>query len=807
MQGGGSHRRSDPDGAAAADGPGSPRPSEPGVCAPVLLPYVRPGRLGGMAVRAANVLCSRRSRFRGRQYSFSWGAWLMGWLLHWLYCSAAFSAGESTSTSAMPTTSGAPTAPAGPAGMGGPAQWWTYRELQASAIVIVLAVILWLVGRATRSRYLKPGYVSGVALLLVALLVTNMLVRVYKKPGQTTLLEAQAMDMSVMRPPVGTVPVATEVVKPTSFAPAVTYTGTVVAYNDEDVFPRVPGTIVAMPVYPGDQVRAGQLLVRLDDREYAGREREAQWDREMAVRARSTSLRESEMAAAARQQAEAGVAKSQQELKVMQREVTTSQSMVKESQSDVQQARHNVEAARRELEAAQAEQEQALAEASMASAGIETAQADVETMKADLAYWEEEIKRAKQLLDTGAYSTDEFQREQSEYKAAQAKVAQAQSMVAEKRQALAAAQAASKRAAAAVAGGQARLAAMQSEADKTEAGLERARSELSTAEARVESAQAEVRAAQAMRDEKAAGVRASTARIAEASAAIPQRAAALSVAQTVRGYTEIRAARPGSVIQRLVSPGVLVQPGAAMLRIAQLDRVRLQAYVSEHDVQSLRVGSRVEARSPKLPRGTLVAQVTSISPSADPTTRTSVVEALVNNPGRALYPGDALSLRLFGAEHASVLTVPSSAIVYRAEATGGPSSSQQATVWLALAQTGPPGKTTYTCTMHPDVHPDQPGKCPKCGMDLVPEKATSGKKAHQVDVTVGASDGQRTEVRAGLKEGDEVIVRGRESLQEGFLVYPVPWTEAGPAGLPPPAMSGGQGSGPAAGGAPGGMKM
>ena len=25
----------------------------------------------------------------------------------------------------------------------------------------------------------------------------------------------------------------------------------------------------------------------------------------------------------------------------------------------------------------------------------------------------------------------------------------------------------------------------------------------------------------------------------------------------------------------------------------------------------------------------------------------------------------------------------------------------------------------YTCTMHPEVKSDKPGKCPKCGMDLV----------------------------------------------------------------------------------------
>lgn len=29
---------------------------------------------------------------------------------------------------------------------------------------------------------------------------------------------------------------------------------------------------------------------------------------------------------------------------------------------------------------------------------------------------------------------------------------------------------------------------------------------------------------------------------------------------------------------------------------------------------------------------------------------------------------------------------------------------------------------TYTCPMHPEVKSDKPGKCPKCGMELVKAK-------------------------------------------------------------------------------------
>jgi hypothetical protein len=35
----------------------------------------------------------------------------------------------------------------------------------------------------------------------------------------------------------------------------------------------------------------------------------------------------------------------------------------------------------------------------------------------------------------------------------------------------------------------------------------------------------------------------------------------------------------------------------------------------------------------------------------------------------------------------------------------------------------PAAATTYICPMHPDVRQSTPGKCPRCGMALVPENA------------------------------------------------------------------------------------
>ena len=45
-------------------------------------------------------------------------------------------------------------------------------------------------------------------------------------------------------------------------------------------------------------------------------------------------------------------------------------------------------------------------------------------------------------------------------------------------------------------------------------------------------------------------------------------------------------------------------------------------------------------------------------------------------------------------------------------------------------------KTTYeyyTCPMHPEIHENKPGNCPKCGMKLVLKKVTN-KDTMQMDM-------------------------------------------------------------------------
>jgi len=41
-----------------------------------------------------------------------------------------------------------------------------------------------------------------------------------------------------------------------------------------------------------------------------------------------------------------------------------------------------------------------------------------------------------------------------------------------------------------------------------------------------------------------------------------------------------------------------------------------------------------------------------------------------------------------------------------------------------------PSAAAYTCPMHPDVHAARPGRCPRCGMALVPDTPGSGSHAY-----------------------------------------------------------------------------
>ncbi|HLK54914.1 MAG TPA: efflux RND transporter periplasmic adaptor subunit [Chthonomonadaceae bacterium] len=571
-------------------------------------------------------------------------------------------------------------------------------------------------------RFLSGQVIGGLLTLVVVFVVVRHMVVTYRRPGAMTVMEAQAMDMSQSGTPLGAAPVAAEPVKARRFAPTVTYTGSVVAFNDTEVYPRVTGVLTALYVYPGQKVRAGQLIAQLDSAELASRLNEAAAASQAAQHELNMSGEERRLALAQERAAEAKAQGLRSALRDAQSQVVSAQVMREEAQ-----------------------REQEAVEASLADA-----EANVTAMQADADYWRNEITREEKLLGQGVVSREEYEREQSQAKTAQARLTQAQASKREKKATVAAAQSKVRQAEAAIAGAKAR-------ADQARADVQGAQADVTAAETTIALNQHHV---------------------AHRNAMAAQAAAQEQTARIVHSYTQIRAAQDGVVTERLASPGTLVQPGMALLRIQSTEPIRLQANVAETDLNGMHVGTPVTVTTPRDPSLRLQTRLTSVFNAANAQTRTVTVEALTPNPGSRLVPGQYIVMEIATAPPREALTVPTSAIRH--------DENQKPYVWTVVAA-ATAGKPVYTCVMHPDVRSDKPGKCPRCGMNLVLAKRGGKQMAHRVFVSLGVSDGEHTGIESGLDTDDLVIYHGYEYLNEGDPVVPTEWGISGPKALPEPS--------------------
>ena len=446
-------------------------------------------------------------------------------------------------------------------------------------------------GRRPQSPARRAGSWALRAVALVALVAAGLWAY------RANVTTGPAMDMN-MRVSTGDTPFPVAIARAErgAMTGTVVYTGSVAAFNEEDIFPRVTGRIVEMLVYPGDAVRAGQVVARLDDIELSSRVLEA----------------------------EAGAA------------------------------------------SAQASRAQMEADVIAAEQGVVQAEKELTMVEAELAYARSVATRSEHLVGVGAISRQEYENDR---------------------------------------------AMALSQAAKREA----ARAKVDQSRAMETSARKKVEAADSM---------------------VAQGRAALRTATVVRDYVTIVAPSSGYVVKRLVAPGVLVQPGMPILKIAQVDRVRLQANVGEKDIAAIRVGSPVVVTTTA--GQSVTARVTSVFPFVDQGPRTAVVEAIVDNRDRRLLPGQYVTMQLVTGERANAITVPRGAVAR----LGG-----TAKVWVV-----------------------------------------SDGRVEPREVTTGLEGADRIEIVRGLTGSEQVVARGHENLYAGARVAdatPTVPAAAGNVPIPP----------------------
>ncbi len=196
-------------------------------------------------------------------------------------------------------------------------------------------------------------------------------------------------------------------------------------------------------------------------------------------------------------------------------------------------------------------------------------------------------------------------------------------------------------------------------------------------------------------------------------------------------YCHITSPITGIVGLRLVDPGNIVHAADTngMLVITQIQPISVIFTVSEDQLppvlDEIRHGRKlpVEAWDRELKNRIATGSLETVDNEIDQTTGTLKLRAIFDNKDRALFPNQFVNARLLLQEKRGVTVLPTAAVQRNAQST-----------YVFLI------KPDNTVTIRP--------------------------------ITLGTTEGDESEVTAGLMPGDKVVMTGVDKLQEGARVIP-----------------------------------
>lgn len=112
----------------------------------------------------------------------------------------------------------------------------------------------------------------------------------------------------------------------------------------------------------------------------------------------------------------------------------------------------------------------------------------------------------------------------------------------------------------------------------------------------------------------------------------------LEGSRTVNSQSFVVSSITGTVIDRIVAQGQVVQPGAAVFTVADLSRLWVQAEVPEKQSDLVQVGDVVKVAIPALQNRTIEGKLVFVSSTVNPETRTVTVRTEVANTDRSIRP-------------------------------------------------------------------------------------------------------------------------------------------------------------------------
>ena len=206
-----------------------------------------------------------------------------------------------------------------------------------------------------------------------------------------------------------------------------------------------------------------------------------------------------------------------------------------------------------------------------------------------------------------------------------------------------------------------------------------------------------------------------------AAASLKQAEAALTKVKVTLDKATIEAPITGVVSKKYVDEGNMVGPATSLIRIVQIETLKVLGGVSERYLRQLIPGqTAVYIKTDAYPEDEFEGVVYRVGVAVDDVTRTGEVEIRVPNPGVKLKLGMFARVTIVAREKENVVVVPDSALIRK-----------QDDEYVFVA---------------------------------------NGGKAYHRKVKLGLSQGEYYEVLEGLSVGDMVITRGQRQLEDGQMI-------------------------------------
>ena len=213
-----------------------------------------------------------------------------------------------------------------------------------------------------------------------------------------------------------------------------------------------------------------------------------------------------------------------------------------------------------------------------------------------------------------------------------------------------------------------------------------------------------------------------------AAANVKQAEAALERIKVTLDKATIEAPVTGVISKKYVDEGNMVGPSTPLVKIVQIETLKVLGGVSERYLPQLTAGKTpVRIKTDAYPEDEFEGTVYRVGVAVDAVTRTGEVEIRVPNPGVKLKPGMFARMTILVNQKKNVAVVPDSALIRE-------------------------GDEVYVCVVN-------------------------GNEAHRCRVKLGLSQGQFHEVLEGVSAGDTVVTHGQTQLKDGQIVEVVQGAE------------------------------